>query len=119
VFTDAEGPCPQLIFDLLIKMPVANGWVERKRRASRFLQGRKEERVGRRDPVTWERETEQGALGEIFQNAGRKGNRPIEGQLESVLGSKTIEFHRRYPATMLRADFRVVEPGVKGTRQLH
>jgi hypothetical protein len=25
VCPDAEGPCPQLIFDLPIKMPVANG----------------------------------------------------------------------------------------------
>lgn len=24
--TNAEGPCPQLVFDLSIKMPVANGW---------------------------------------------------------------------------------------------
>ena len=28
--SDAEGPRPQLVFDLSIKMPVANGWVEKK-----------------------------------------------------------------------------------------
>lgn len=25
VFTDTEGPCPQMVFDLSIKTPVANG----------------------------------------------------------------------------------------------
>ena len=24
----AEGPCPQLVFDQPIKMPVANGWAK-------------------------------------------------------------------------------------------
>lgn len=32
LFTNSEGPCSQLVFDLSVKMPVANGWVERKRR---------------------------------------------------------------------------------------
>ena len=32
LFTDTEGPCPQLVFDLSIKIPVANDWAERKRR---------------------------------------------------------------------------------------
>ena len=32
LFTDAKGPCPQLVFGLSIKMPVANDWAERKRR---------------------------------------------------------------------------------------
>lgn len=26
VFTDAEDPCPQLVFDQSVKMPTARGW---------------------------------------------------------------------------------------------
>ena len=32
VFTDTEGPHSPLVFDLSIKMPLANGWAEGKRR---------------------------------------------------------------------------------------
>lgn len=32
LFSDAEGHCLQLVFDLSIKISVANGWEERKRR---------------------------------------------------------------------------------------
>lgn len=47
MFTDAEGPCPHLVFDLLIKMPVATGWVERKRWDFQVSpKARREERVG-------------------------------------------------------------------------
>ena len=34
-------------------------------------------------------------VGEIFQNVGRKGKRPTEGQPQSVLGSKKNGLHRR------------------------
>lgn len=46
MFTDAKGPCSQLVFDLSIKMPVANGWAEIGG-TSRFLQARREGGNGR------------------------------------------------------------------------
>jgi len=47
VFTDAEGPCPQLVFDLSIKMPAANTGPKERGRTSRFPKARREERAGR------------------------------------------------------------------------
>lgn len=46
MFTEAKGPCSQLVFDLSIKMPVANGWAEIGG-TSRFLQARREGGKGR------------------------------------------------------------------------
>lgn len=45
MLTDAEGLCPQLVFDLSIKMPVANGLAERKRRDFQVPAGLREEKV--------------------------------------------------------------------------
>lgn len=56
VFSEAGGLCLQLVFDLSIKMPVANGWAERKRRDFQNHTGRLRDE-GRR---------------------GRKGNQPCE-----------------------------------------
>ena len=39
LFTDAKGPCPQLVFGLSIKMPVANGWAERKGQSFQVPEG--------------------------------------------------------------------------------
>jgi hypothetical protein len=43
VFTDPAGPCSQLVFGLSIKVPVANGWAERKRRDFQVPKGYGEE----------------------------------------------------------------------------
>lgn len=94
VFTDSEGPCSQLVFDLSIKMPVANGWAERGG-TSRFLQARREGRKDRIKILGGERWNRLRAAGEIFQNVGGKGKQPTEGHLESVLSSKTNGLRRK------------------------
>jgi hypothetical protein len=71
-----------------IKMPVANGWVERKRRDFRLPPARREKEL-----LGGERWNRFRATGEIFQNVG--GKWPTKWQPESVLSSKTNGLHRR------------------------
>lgn len=59
---------------------------------SRFPQARREEEENR-DFGGWGDRLD--ATEKIFQNVGRKGNWPSEGQPESILGNKTNEPHRR------------------------
>jgi hypothetical protein len=73
------------------------GWKKRGE-TSRFPKARGEERRGQDGEIEilggerWNRLT---AAGEIFQNIGRKGEQPMEGQLDSILGSETNGLHRR------------------------
>lgn len=85
MFTEAKGPCSQLVFDLSIKMPVANGWAEIGG-TSRFC---------RTKILGGERWNRLRAAGEIFQNVGGKGKQPTEGQPESILSSKTSGLRRK------------------------
>lgn len=94
MFTDAKGPCSQLVFDLSIKMPVANGWTEIGG-TSRFLQAGREGGKGRTKILGGERWNRLRAAGEIFQNVGGKGKQPTEGQPESILSSKTNGLRRK------------------------
>lgn len=94
MFTDAKGPCSQLVFDLSIKMPVANGWAEIGG-TSRFLQAGREGGKGRTKILGGERWNRLRAAGEIFQNVGGKGKQPTEGQPESILSSKTNGLRRK------------------------
>lgn len=107
MFTATEGPCLQLVFDLSIKMPVANGWAERGG-TSRFLQARREGRKGRIKILGGERWNRLRAAGEIFQNVGRKGKRPTEEQPENVLSSKTMGFAESNRATKLKVDLEML-----------
>lgn len=70
VSTDGEGPCPPLVLDQSVKMPVANGWVERKRQTCKFLQARRQKEENQ---YTWDRENRLRAGGEIFYNVGTQG----------------------------------------------
>lgn len=74
---------------------------------------RREGRKGRIKVLGGERWNRLRAAEEIFQNLGRKGKQPTEGQLGSVLGSKTNGLHRRQPGNYVKGGFRDVEPGVK------
>ena len=67
-----------MVFDLSIRMPVISGWVERKRRDFQVPtgQGRGEGRRRRIEIPGGERQNRLRAVGEIFQNVGRKGTRP-------------------------------------------
>lgn len=58
VFSDAEGPCTQLVFDLWIKNPVDNG-CEEIRGVFRFLQVKREESVGGKSMYTYGKENNQ------------------------------------------------------------
>lgn len=89
MFTDTEDHQPHLVFDLSIKMPVDNIWVERKKEAGLPGTCRRGERRKIEIPGE-ERWNSVIDTWEIFQNEGGNRKHP-----ESVLGSKTNALYRR------------------------
>ena len=74
------------------KMPEANGWVESKRRDYQVYTGKERGEGRRRIKILGrERSNKLSCRGDV----GRKGKWPIEGQPESVLGSKSNCVHIR------------------------
>jgi hypothetical protein len=71
-----------LVFNLSIKMSVANGWAQDRTLRVAW--------VGHRgDNYTWGRKNNRLRIGGgIFQNVSEKGKWPTEGQPRSILGSK-------------------------------
>lgn len=83
-----------MVFDLSIKMPVANDW-EEIGGTSRFLLARRKGGKGRTKILGGESWNRLRAAGKIFQNVGGKGKQPTAGQPESVLSSKTNGLRRK------------------------
>lgn len=85
-----------MLLDESIKMPVASDWAERKKWHFQVPTGyeKGEGRKRRIEILEGEMEQTQSA-GKIYQDVGRKGKWPTEGQLESILGSETNGLHRR------------------------
>lgn len=86
-----------MLLDESIKMPVASDWSERKKWHFQVPAGyeKGEGRKRRIEILEGERWNSLRAAGKIFQDVGRRGKWPTEGQLESILGSETNGLHRR------------------------
>lgn len=104
VFSEAGGLCLQLVFDLSIKMPVANGWAERKRRDFQILAGLREEKaekgesryLGEKDGTDSELQRRSSKIWAERESSPRKGS------LEASWAARPMGFTEGNRGTTLR-----------------